>query len=285
MPSEQEDSTRISKLAVFDLDGTLLNDDSIISSESEGRIRAAMMPGLACTIASGRDMERIVPFLDQLEWTSVPVITEQGAVVVAPGPGEILLERHISRDVVRGVLATVRYVPIPVNVILYGRNEPQVFRNADAPSFVDGWAHGWYAEQLHDIPEPESITMESIRKIALRCLPNDTDTVRQLLVERLGDQATVVKADVDFVNVMDAGVNKGSALAWLIRYLGVDAAHVMVVGDCEADQSMFVEAGVSVAVANADEETRSRARFVVPSNVQQGAAVALERFAAGEYGV
>jgi hydroxymethylpyrimidine pyrophosphatase-like HAD family hydrolase len=46
---------------------------------------------------------------------------------------------------------------------------------------------------------------------------------------------------------------------------------------------MFAVAGVSVAVANADEGTRSRARFTVPSNVEQGAAVALERFAAGEY--
>ena len=84
---------------------------------------------------------------------------------------------------------------------------------------------------------------------------------------------------------MDPGVDKGSALAWLIRYLDVDPARVMTVGDCEADQSMFLQTGISVAVANADEETRSRARFLVPSNVQQGAAVALERFVAGDYGV
>jgi Cof subfamily protein (haloacid dehalogenase superfamily) len=285
VPPAQEDSTHIDRLAVFDLDGTLLNDQSLVSRECVKRIRAAMVPGLVCTVASGRDMDRISPFIEQLGWTSVPVIAEQGAVVVLPADSSILMEKRISRNVILGALESVRCAPVPINIILYGRSEPQVFRNVGAPSLVEGWASGWYAGRLRDIPEPEDIATATVRKITLKCLPDDTDTVKQLLTRSLGNGATVVKADVDFVNVMDAGVNKGSALAWLIRYLGVDAGHVMTVGDCEADQSMFAQAGVSVAVANADEETRSQARFVVPSNVQQGAAVALERFAAGEYGV
>jgi Cof subfamily protein (haloacid dehalogenase superfamily) len=270
---------------VFDLDGTLLDGESLISRECAERIRSAMVPGLVCTIASGRDMQRIVPFLGQLGWASVPVIAEQGAVVATPGDSRILMEKRISRDVVLGTLEAVRRASIPINVILYGRSEPQVFRNAGAPSFVDGWDSGWYAARLRDIPEPGDIATATVRKITLKCLPEDTDAVRQLLASSLGKQATVVRADVDFVNVMDPGVNKGSALVWLIRYLDVDPARVMTVGDCEADQSMFIQTGVSVAVSNADEETRSRARFIAPSNVEQGAAVALERFVAGDYGV
>ena len=95
----------------------------------------------------------------------------------------------------------------------------------------------------------------------------------------------MVKADANFVNIMDAGVSNGSALRWLIDYLGLESSDVMAVGDCEADRSMFAVAGVSVAVANADEQTRSLARFVVPSNNEEGAAMALESFAAGEFGV
>jgi hydroxymethylpyrimidine pyrophosphatase-like HAD family hydrolase len=244
-----------------------------------------MVPGLACTIASGRDMQRIAPFLDQLGWTSIPVIAEQGAVVAMPGDSSILREKCIAPDVVLGTVETVRRASIPINVILYGRSEPQVFRNAGAPSFVDGWESGWYAARLCDIPEPVGIATAAVRKITLKCLPEDTDAVRQLLASSLGKQATVVRADVNFVNVMDPGVDKGSALAWLIRYLDFDPARVMTVGDCEADWSMFTQTGVSVAVSNADEETRSRARFIAPSNVEQGAAAALERFAAGDYGV
>jgi len=170
-------------------------------------------------------------------------------------------------------------------MILYGRGDPQVFRNAGAPSFVDEWGSSWYTSHLRYVPAASEIATDGVRKISIICLPGNTDAVRDLVVESLGPRANVVKADRNFVNIMDAGVSKGAALRWLIDYLGLESSHVMAVGDCEADRSMFATALVSVAVANADEQTRSLARFVVPSNNEQGAAVALERFAAGEFGV
>lgn len=275
----------IHKLAVFDLDRTLLDDRSFISEETAARLRAVSAPGLACTIASGRDLERIAPYVQQLEWLSVPVIAEQGAVVVDPQDGHILMEQVISPEVLLGSVETVRSIGIPVNMILYGRGDPQVFRNAGAPSFVDGWGSSWCASHLRYVPATSEIATDGVRKISIMCLPENTDGVRQLVAESLGPRANVVKADINFVNVMDAGVSKGSALRWLIEYLGLESSHVMAVGDSEADRSMFAAALVSVAVANADEQTRSLARFVVPSNNEQGAAVALESFAAGEFGV
>jgi Cof subfamily protein (haloacid dehalogenase superfamily) len=275
----------IQKLAVFDLDRTLLDDRSVISDETAARLRAVSAPGLACTVASGRDLERIAPYVQQLAWLSAPVIAEQGAVVVDPQNGHILMEQAISAEVLLGSVETVRSIGIPVNMVLYGRGDPQVFRNAGAPSFVDGWGSSWCASHLRYVPETSEIATDGVRKISIMCLPENTDAVRQLIAESLGPRANVVKADMNFVNIMDAGVSKGSALRWLIDYLGLESSRVMAVGDCEADRSMFAAALVSVAVANADEQTRSLARFVVPSNNEQGAAVALERFAAGEFGV
>ena len=275
----------IQKLAVFDLDRTLLDDRSFISDETAARLRAVSAPGLACTVASGRNLERITPYVRQLAWLSVPVIAEQGALVVDPQNGHILMERAISPEILLGSVETVRSIDIPVNMILYGRGDPQVFRNAGAPSFVDEWGSSWYASHLRYVPAASEIATDGVRKISITCLPENTDAVRHLIMESLGPRANVVKADMNFVNIMDAGVSKGAALRWLIDYLGIESSRVMAVGDCEADRSMFAVALVSVAVANADEQTRSLARFVVPSNNEQGAAVALERFAAGEFGV
>ena len=274
----------MNRLAVFDLDRTLLDDTSSISEGLVRRLAAALVPGLSCTVASGRDIERIVPFLEQLGWKSVPVIAEQGAVVVEPGNGHILMERGISREVLLGTLDTVRSVRLPLNIILYGRDAPQVFRSAGAPSFVEGWLSGRYSQGLRDVPPLEQIITTGVRKITVTCRPEDAGGIRDTLAAELGPGATVVRADVNFVNIMDAGVDKGAALRWLISYLGLQEANVMAVGDCEADQSMFAVAGVSVAVANADEQTRSMATYVVPSNNEQGAALALESFADGRFG-
>lgn len=275
----------IQKLAVFDLDRTLLDDRSFISDETAARLRAVSAPGLACTVASGRDLERIAPYIQQLAWLSVPVIAEQGALVVDPQNGHILMERAISSEVLLGSVETVRSIHTPVNMILYGRSEPQVFRNAGAPSLVDEWESSWYASHMRYLPVASEIATDGVRKISIICLPEDTDTIRQLIADSLGPRANVVKADVSFVNIMDADISKGAALRWLIDYLGLESSHVMAVGDCEADRSMFAVAQISVAVANADEQTRSLARFVVPSNNEDGAAIALERFAAEEFGV
>jgi Cof subfamily protein (haloacid dehalogenase superfamily) len=275
----------IRKLAVFDLDRTLLDDRSVISDETAARLRAVSAPGLACTVASGRDLERIAQYVQQLAWLSVPVIAEQGAVIVDPQNGHILMERAISPEVLLGSVETVRSTDIPVNLILYGRGVPQVFRNEGAPSLVDGWGPSWYASHLRYVPAASEIVTDGVRKISIICLPENTDAIRGLVAENLGPRANVVKADANFVNIMDAGVSKGAALRWLIDYLGLESSDVMAVGDCEADRSMFGVVLVSVAVANADEQTRALARFVVPSNNEQGAAVALEKFAAGEFGV
>src|SRR5450830_1998905 len=154
----------IQKLAVFDLDRTLLDVRSFISDETAARLRAVSAPGLACTVSSGRNLALITPYFRQVEWLSVPVIAEQGALVVDPQNGHILMERAISPEILLGSVETVRSIDIPVNMILYGRGDPQVFRNAGAPSFVDEWGSSWYASHLRYVPAASEIATDGVRK-------------------------------------------------------------------------------------------------------------------------
>src|SRR5450756_1555194 len=173
----------IQKLSVFDLYRTLLDDRSVISDETAARLRAVSAPGLACTVASGRDLERIAPYIQQLAWLSVPVIAEQGAIVVDPQNGNILMERAISPEVLLGSVETVRSIDVSVNMILYGRGDPQGFRNVGAPSFVDEWGSSWYTSHLRYVPVASEIATDGVRKISIICLPENTDAVRDLVVE------------------------------------------------------------------------------------------------------
>ena len=47
------------------------------------------------------------------------------------------------------------------------------------------------------------------------------------------------------VQVLPLGASKGTGVAWLLQHLGVDAAHVMALGDGENDLEMLQMAGVS----------------------------------------
>lgn len=47
------------------------------------------------------------------------------------------------------------------------------------------------------------------------------------------------------MQVLPLGASKGNGVAWLLDHLGVDATHVMAMGDGENDVEMLQLAGVS----------------------------------------
>lgn len=74
------------------------------------------------------------------------------------------------------------------------------------------------------------------------------------------------------IEVMNAGVSKGSAMAWLCAHLGVDLADAVAFGDNFNDIEMIEMAGTGVAVANAEFEVLDAANRICPPNDESGVA-------------
>ena len=88
----------------------------------------------------------------------------------------------------------------------------------------------------------------------------------------------VVFAFPTCLNVSRAGVNKGTAVAWLANYLQIPLSRVVTIGNQDNDICMFEVAGLSVAVGNAAPEVRAAADVVAPSNDEGGVAWVLREF-------
>ena len=71
------------------------------------------------------------------------------------------------------------------------------------------------------------------------------------------------------------GVDKGSAVRDLQRFLGVDRSQTAVFGDAGNDMSMMSEGDLSFAMANASQDVIEAARFIAPSNNEAGVAQVL----------
>ena len=71
------------------------------------------------------------------------------------------------------------------------------------------------------------------------------------------------------------GVDKGSAVRDLQRFLGVDRSQTAVFGDAGNDLSMMSEGDLSFAMANASQDVVEASRFVAPSNNEAGVAQVL----------
>lgn len=273
----------IQKLIACDLDGTLLDSHSLITEETIAGLRTALVPGVEFTICSGREQFSIMRFVEQLGVIHVPIIAETGAVIQDPLDWHVIAEWNLAGSVVRGVLDLLKRGPYDFNFFLSKGSDFVLYKNAAAPFFLENTPYGKLSLRFEDIGVWQTHDVEGYRKIAIRCRPEETDALKHDLEQTLGASATVMKSDMNCIDVMGAGVNKGSGVLTLSSMLGVEMKNVMVLGDNETDASMFKVAGVSVAMANGDPEVIRMARYVAPSNDEHGVVTAVQRFVSGEY--
>ena len=83
------------------------------------------------------------------------------------------------------------------------------------------------------------------------------------------------------MEVTDREATKARGLERVCRLLGVDMGQVMAIGDSGNDVSSLRAAGLGVAMGNAPEEVLAAADAVTGTNVQDGAAQAIERYILG----
>jgi Cof subfamily protein (haloacid dehalogenase superfamily) len=97
----------------------------------------------------------------------------------------------------------------------------------------------------------------------------------------LGRAATVARSQLYYLDTTDRLANKGTGLLELSKLLGVPAAEIAVIGDGGNDVLMFEQAGLSIAMGNAEPAVKAAADFVTDSNAEDGFARAIERFITG----
>ena len=80
-------------------------------------------------------------------------------------------------------------------------------------------------------------------------------------------------------HVVDAGI--AFTITVLSALLAIPTAQIATIGDMPNDVLMFERSGVSIAMVNASAEVQRAATFVTASNVEEGFALAMERYVLG----
>lgn len=264
----------IKKLIVTDLDGTLLNNNSELPQEYVEEIKGMLSPEVKLTIASGRGYPSVKTFADRFP-IDVPVICEAGAVVVDPVTEEIIYQQFIEEDVVKAIIDHLVRKRYRCNLYLYRGNSMICYKRPEVPVFTEKEPAPVVNTDLSDIP-PEAIV--GVRKVSIILEEEYLNQLKEELRELLGDKIDVMRADDGCLDIMAIGVTKGSALQHMLQICGIDPEHVLAIGDNESDATMFDVVKFSVAVANADDFTKSKASFVTSSNEDKGVLLAIKRF-------
>lgn len=91
-------------------------------------------------------------------------------------------------------------------------------------------------------------------------------------------EATITSSFDHNLEIGGATTSKADALRQMGKLLGISTDEMMAVGDSPNDMAMLSVAGMPVAVGNAKPEVKEIAKYVAPSNNDDGVADAVNRF-------
>jgi hydroxymethylpyrimidine pyrophosphatase-like HAD family hydrolase len=265
----------------FDLDGTLLTSSKTLSESTALALEACRGSGIGIFVATARpptlDRQLSMP-PGRMALLSDGGVFYNGALVRVRGMSEY---RFLPPRTVRAIIDAAWRRP-EVNVALQRSGERHAFRY---PLLGDGfrlWGmRGLRPPDFVPFPGPGDAP-EDVAKIVLfgaedpmrqgADLTGLHDALRGAVSREarlyLTDRGTVIQA-------MEAGVSKKTGVDRAVRLAGLSAAEVAVFGDDVNDREMLASYPHSVAMGNADGETRALAAHVTRGNDGDGIAHAL----------
>ncbi len=265
------------RLLAVDMDGTLLNDEHEIPETNRQALRKAVEAGVRLAIASGRMTPRIDPLIEQLGLDPI-VISYNGAKILAP--------RHEGRQ-------TLFHKPVPVDVakrlIEFSREENLLlnFYHEDRLFAEDGPKRRPLIDLYTERTGAEYVIVEDLSrfiatpptKLILLTEPARIDEIYEMFKEEFGGRAFVTKSQPEYLEIMAAGVDKGSGLEFMAAHYGLTTDEIVGVGDARNDLELVRGAGLGVAVANAVDELKAAADAVTERTNNEGAvAEVIERW-------
>ena len=119
--------------------------------------------------------------------------------------------------------------------------------------------------------DAEIIKIAIFRKGSIRELGEGT------LIPAWQDKVKTCMAGEEWVDFMDASVDKGNALQVLQKHLGVTKEETMAFGDNDNDIGLLQAAGESYAVENARDTVKAQAKHICPSYEEKGVYQVIEK--------
>ena len=173
------------------------------------------------------------------------------------------------------------------HVIAFARHA-EVGLIADTPEGTSLW---FGPDALEEIMDP--MTAADARK-SVRSFDPEKDFDRPLLkLTIVADMRFLLQAEalvrekcpslhqvysgIKYIDLTARGVNKGAALKALARHWKIHPREIAAIGDQAIDLKMLQYAGLPVAMANAVDALKQAAKWIAPSNDEDGVAWALER--------
>ncbi|CEG27033.1 Cof-type HAD-IIB family hydrolase [Bacillus sp. B-jedd] len=237
------------KLIALDMDGTLLDDSHEVSEENRRAIQEAEEKGIKVVLSTGRNLATCRDYAVSLKLSSY-LVTINGAEIYGP-EGDLVERNPVSLPLMKWMYDVSK----EHKTDFWAISTEKVYRN-EMPGNLD--EHEWLKFGF-DIPE------DAVR-----------ETVLGLLREK--GEVEISNSSPTNLEVNAVGINKAEALKKVCEKLEINMDNVMAVGDSLNDILMIKEAGLGIAMGNAQDVVKNEANWVTANNNESGVAKAIREW-------
>lgn len=265
------------KMAVFDLDGTLLNTKGDLSEDNIQALIKAQHKGLKIVIASGRIYPMLQSYIKRIGVVDY-VISANGASIDNMDDQKRVHEIYIDQGEAKKVvdfckLNDIECLILKREVSYYPDRSERLekFLNYNNISQALGYeamelAH--YNEKFDEYHHVEKLLINEKNEINVQKLVQFIESNTVLKYTRSGKL---------LVDVSSQGVSKEEALKKVCKLCDISLDEVIAFGDYDNDIGMMEASGFSVAPNNASEKALKAADFITLSNDDDGVAYVLNK--------
>lgn len=254
-------------LITSDFDGTLKNDEGIITKEVREAIAYFIAEGGYFTVSTGRTYQGF--HLYDPGYINAPVLLANGALAYDYEQKKVAFFDGIGEEGFEAVRAVRDNFPM-ASIEMYPFNETFAIHLSD-----DTERH--FTSQFIEftVVNDPAQTTNPWQKVMIGS-DNDTSPKIQRLLKSITDDPAFLPTTGSFIEVMKKGVDKGTGLYKLADYLDVPRERCYAVGDGYNDVEMLVAAAGAFVPENSAPEALAVATHIVRSNNDHAVAHVIE---------
>ena len=263
------------KIIMCDVDGTLLNDEGIVTKKTREAIKKIREKGILFGLCTGRDLHGVKELIKTWE------IEEFVNAIVGTGGSEVCdftkvfekiaypLEGELIKDVIKHYEDLDVNFVVPSKGILYAPKDDEHIR---------------LLAKLDKVPYKVVDFDEFLKVPRQKVMIMTTPETMELVIERSKTfknekyKSASLKTASVLYEYMDPRISKTYGLEQILDLHNFTMENLCVFGDADNDYDMVKNARIGVAMENGSQLTKSAADFVTDDNNNDGIGNFIEKY-------
>ena len=265
------------RLIAFDMDGTLLDSQKQIDPYTLEAIKRADEAGKIVALSTGRCMPELKEYMGSIPGLKY-IIGDSGAYIYEVSSQKPIYRKYIAPEIIQSIFNQTEGMDI-----LFQIHSDAAVVERDKQLKMEYYQIGVYRKLFDEI----MLKVDDIREYFKKNQPPvykfnlfSPDTAQREHLKNMFARLPIqmCHSEVTALEISPLGISKGTGLTRLCEYLNIPVRETIAVGDADNDLDILRTAGLSVAMANGNDNVKRAAKVIVSDNDHGGCREAIEKY-------